>query len=62
MTSPRVIELPRRLEPVARDTFLGSAEVDLGRPAARAGNVIPLVRRDALGLRRPPAPRPPIAA
>jgi hypothetical protein len=38
MTTPRVTELPRRLEPTSLDTFLG----DPG-PAAR---VVPLFSRD----------------
>jgi hypothetical protein len=63
MTSPRVIELPRRLEPVGRDTFLGGPAVDAGRPVAYVKNVVALRPRDALGLHRPAAqPRPPAAA
>jgi hypothetical protein len=63
MTSPRVIELPRRLEPVARDTFLGGIDVDGARAVAHLATVVALRPRDALGLRRPPvAPQPPTAA
>ncbi|HWC28186.1 MAG TPA: hypothetical protein VG474_16470 [Solirubrobacteraceae bacterium] len=61
MTSPRVIELPRRLEPVERDTFLVAAQVDAGRAAARAGKVVALRPRVAVGPRRPDS-RPPLAA
>lgn len=63
MTSPRVIELPRSLEPVGRDTFLGGAESDASRSVAYVGNVVALRPRDALGLRRPTGqPTPPAAA
>lgn len=56
MTSPRVVELPRRLEPVSRDTFC-----DRSTPL-RVADVIPLRPRVAPELRRPPAPQPPRAA
>jgi hypothetical protein len=63
MTSPRVIELPRRLEPVGRDTFLGAAETDAARPVSYVGNVVALRSRDGRGLRRPAGePAPPAAA
>lgn len=63
MTSPRVIELPRRLEPVGRDTFLGGPAVDAPHRVAYVGNVVALRPRDALGLRRPGGqPTPPAAA
>jgi hypothetical protein len=56
MTSPRVIELPRRLEPVGRDTFLGAAEVEAFPPVSYVGNVVALRSRDALaGQPAPPA-------
>jgi hypothetical protein len=59
MTSPRVIELPRRLEPVARDTFLGAVETGAPpRAVSYLGNVVALRPRDGRGLRRPPAPPP----
>jgi hypothetical protein len=62
MTSPRVVELPRRLEPVSRDTFL-SGDVGAPRSAARLAPVVPLRPRDA---RRPQRlagePTPPLAA
>ena len=45
MTTPRVTELPRRLEPTSLDTFLGDA------PPAR---VVPLFSRDRDPGRRPP--------
>jgi len=61
MTSPRVIELPRKLEPVARDTFLSAAEVGAPRAVSYLGNVVALRPRDGLDLRRRPAP-PPTAA
>ena len=58
MTTPRVIELPRRLEPTSADTFLSGCEVDL-RPLAV---VLPLRGRDTVPGRRPPhsrrGPRP----
>ena len=50
MTSPRVIELPRRLEPVGRDTFLAEPP----RTQAQGDNVV--------ALRPPPAEPPPAAA
>jgi hypothetical protein len=51
MNSPRVIELPRRLEPVSRDPFLD-----------RLADVVELrPRRDAESLRQP-APPPPLRA
>jgi hypothetical protein len=66
MTSPRVIELPRRLEPVARDTFLGAVEVDAPRAVSHVGNVValrPRAARPGGSSGRPPAPwRPPAAA
>jgi hypothetical protein len=48
MTTPRVVELPRRLEPISRDTFLGTGEVD-----APLAVVVTLRPRTALGPRRP---------
>jgi len=61
MTSPRVVELPRRLEPVSRDTFLSDA--DAPRHDAHVAPVISLRPRDARGLRRPTGePVSPIAA
>ncbi len=62
MTSPRVIELPRRLEPVGADTFLAGRDIDVPGTVAYVGNVVALVPRDALGLRRPAAPPTPPAA
>jgi len=62
MTSPRVVELPRRLEPVSRDTFLG-ADADAPRYDAHVAAVVRLRPRDSRGLRRPAGePVPPIAA
>ena len=58
MTSPRVTELPRRLEPVGRDTFLGAAEVEAFRPVSYVGNVVVLRSREALASQ----PAPPAAA
>jgi hypothetical protein len=51
MTTPRVTELPRRLEPVVRDTFIGAPAL-----AVRAHNVIALRPLDAPVALRPPAP------
>lgn len=68
MTSPRVIELPRRLEPVVRDTFLGaddrSASRTDDRPAPRTdGRVATVVALRPRGARRPAGrPVPPLAA
>jgi hypothetical protein len=62
MTSPRVIELPRRLEPVARDTFLATAEGDGPQAVGYIANVIPLRRRDARGQHRSPTLQPPPSA
>jgi len=63
MTSPRVTELPRRLEPVVRDTFLGAVEVDAHRADPHVGNVVALRPRDALSLRGlDRQPTPPAAA
>lgn len=58
MTSPRVVELPRRLEPVGPDPFLG-ADVPALAPAARAATVVALRPGDAGVLPRHPAPMPP---
>jgi hypothetical protein len=52
MTTPRVTELPRRMEPTSIDTFIGDS-----RPPAR---VVPLFSRDrdpAGPGRRPPRGR-----
>ena len=49
MDSPRVIELPRRLEPVARDPFLDRAVAD----------VVELRPR---GAEDQPEPQPPLRA
>lgn len=63
MTSPRVVELPRRLEPSGRDTFLAGSDAAAARPVSYVGNVVALRPRDAHGLRRPPAqPAAPTAA
>ena len=61
MTSPRVTELPRRLEPVGRDTFLAGCETQRVRPVSYVGNVVALRPRDD---RRTPPTRPaaPLAA
>jgi hypothetical protein len=47
MTTPRVVELPRRLEPISRDTFLGAGEAE-----APLAVVVALRPRGALGSRR----------
>ncbi len=62
MTSPRVIELPRRLEPVVRDTFLAGADAAAPRAVSHLHNVVDLASRDPRGLRRPPQPPAPAAA
>jgi hypothetical protein len=51
MTSPHVTELPRRLEPVSRDTFLGGIEP---RPRAELAQVVALRPRDPMARRRRP--------
>jgi hypothetical protein len=57
MNSPRVIELPRRLEPVTRDTFLAGSDA-----VNRAGlaQVIAFVPRDRRVQRRPRSVAPAI--
>lgn len=57
MTTPRVIELPRRLEPVTRDTFLAATEAG---PRGELAQVIAFVPRER--RRRPAAPVPSAAA
>jgi hypothetical protein len=47
MTTPRVIELPRRMEPTSLDTFLGGRVAEI-RPLA---TVVPLRARDVAGHR-----------
>jgi hypothetical protein len=58
MTSPRVIELPRRMEPVSPDTFLGGVVLEFAPPARRA-NVFALRPGDMGVAPRHPAPAPP---
>jgi hypothetical protein len=61
MTTPRVTELPRHLEPICSDTFLGSREDDspvsrkltIARDPRAAGVVVPLRPRDPLASGRP---------
>jgi len=53
MTTPRVTELPRRLESTGADTFLSGCDAE-ARPLAA---VVPLRPRDPLALRRPGRPR-----
>ncbi|HVF79614.1 MAG TPA: hypothetical protein VNA28_15060 [Solirubrobacteraceae bacterium] len=62
MTSPRVIELPRRLEPVVRDTFLDAVEPDAPRAVSHLHNVVALRAADAIALRRRVHPAPPTTA
>jgi hypothetical protein len=63
MTSPRVVELPRRLEPVAPDTFLSPVDADAPRLVSYLGNVVALRPRDELAMRRlSRQPAPPAAA
>jgi hypothetical protein len=57
MNSPHVIELPRRLEPVTRDTFLGGTEARLAKVIAFRPR-----KRLAAPKPRPVAPAPPAAA
>ena len=61
MTTPRVTELPRRLESVGRDTFLSASGIDVPRQTVDADNVVALHPRTVTQL-RPPAPLPPLAA
>ena len=56
MTTPRVTELPRRLEPIGGDTFLGGCEPD---PRPRMAVVVQLPPRDANSPRRTRRPAPP---
>jgi hypothetical protein len=56
MTTPRVVELPRRLEPISRDTFLGAGGVELqdaSEADAPLAAVVTLRPRDARAFRRP---------
>lgn len=57
MTSPRVVELPRRLEPVSRDTFLGAGEAQAAARLVYVADVVaPRAREGAgagRGVRRP---------
>jgi hypothetical protein len=56
VTTPRVIELPRRLEPISRDTFLGAGGVELPVACevdAPPAVVVALRPRAARDLRRP---------
>lgn len=63
MTTPRVIELPRRLEAVGRDTFLGVAEgSQQTTPVARIGNVVALRSRATVTQLHGTAPPLPPAA
>ena len=48
MTTPRVTELPRRLEPVGRDTFLAAASAG-GSPALLAARLGERVHRPGTG-------------
>ena len=50
MTTPTVVEMPRRLEPISRDTFIGG-----GEPLSSPGVVVPL--RPSSGAPRRPRPR-----
>jgi hypothetical protein len=68
MTTPRVTELPRRLEPIGNDTFLGGCDDDAQPPARDLrplAAVVQLRPRDPLAPRRaararrgPHPPRP----
>ena len=55
MTTPHVTELPRCLEAVGRDTFLGAPLLDVP-PQAVAHGVVALRPQDAAPRLRPPAP------
>ncbi len=63
MTSPRVIELPRRLEPVGPDTFLGGVVLDFA-PPVRGADVVALHPGESPSrhVRTAPLPSPPAAA
>jgi hypothetical protein len=60
MTTPRVIEMPRRLEPISADTFLGGCVSDAPPPAPAPAvcearplaAVVQLRPRDPLATRR----------
>lgn len=56
MISPHIIELPRRIEPVSRDTFLGGIEAS---PSGELAQVVALRPRDRIASRRP-TPTPPV--
>jgi hypothetical protein len=56
VTTPRVIELPRRLEPISRDTFLGAGGIELpvaGEVDVPLAVVVALRPHAARGLRHP---------
>jgi hypothetical protein len=62
MTTPRVTELPRRLEPICSDTFLREDDVPPPRLAAvreprPLAVVLQMRPRDPLVARRPAKPR-----
>jgi hypothetical protein len=65
MTTPRVTELPRHLEPICADTFLGAREDDspaprklsIARESRPLAVVLPLRPRDPLDPSRPAKPR-----
>jgi hypothetical protein len=57
MNSPRVIELPRRLEPVTRDTFIGATDTGTRAGLAQVIAFVPRERR----LQRRPRPVAPSA-
>ena len=61
MNSPRVIELPRRLEPVTRDTFLAATDTSSRAGLAQVITFAPRERRVQPG-KRPVAPAAPTAA
>lgn len=52
MLSPLVHELPRALEPVGKDTFLGEFGRTATSATVRLNNVVALRPRDALGSAR----------
>jgi hypothetical protein len=57
MISPNVNELPRRLEPISRDTFIdGRRDRPIGDPPGNLGRALPSnvieLRPAAAGLRR----------
>ena len=58
MTSPRVTELPRKLEPTGHDAFAAGVVIEFAPAAARARKIAP----EAPLPDGPPAPDAPLSA